>query len=146
MMTSNLPDFISTQKAAAEVALGQDLVPLTSFMIEYATKDPRACYVGVDTRDLEFQKRFPERSFDVGIAEQDELGVATGLAKAGLIPIVQAWSPFTRLRNFDQLRTSLARHRSNVKIISTAVGLVNCSHGATRHDMESLALFAQSLI
>src|ERR1035437_9302384 len=141
MSTPNLSEFASTRRAAAEIALGQNLIPLTSLLIEYASRDPRVCYVGVDTMDLEFQKRFPERAFDVGIAEQDQLGVATGLAKVGMIPVVQAWSPFTPLRNFDQLRTSLARHESNVKIVSTAVGLVNCSHGATHHDMESLALF-----
>ena len=141
MSTANASEFASTKRAAAEIALGQALIPLTSLLIEYAKKDPRVCYVGVDTMDLEFQKLFPERAFDVGIAEQDQLAVATGLAKVGMIPIVQAWSPFTPLRNFDQLRTSLARHQSNVKIVSTAVGLVNCSHGATHHDMESLALF-----
>jgi transketolase len=128
-------------QAAAEIALGQRLTPFTELIIEYAAKDPRICYVGVDTMDVEFQKRFPERAFDVGIAEQNQIGVATGLAKVGMIPVVQAWSPFTPLRNFDQLRTNMARHRANVKIVTTALGLVNCSHGTTHHDLESFALF-----
>ena len=127
--------------AAAEVALGRRLVPFTDLMIEYAARDSRVCYVGVDTMDVEFRDRFPERAFDVGIAEQNQLGVATGLAKAGMIPVLQAWSPFTPIRNFDQLRTSLARHNSNVKIITTALGLINCSHGTTHHDLESVALY-----
>jgi len=127
--------------ARSETKLGYTGLPLSELLIEYAGKDPRVCYVGVDTMDLPFQEKFPERAFDVGIAEQDELGVATGLAKAGMLPVVQAWSPFTPIRNFDQLRTSLARHHANVKIITTALGLANCSHGATHHDMESLALF-----
>ena len=127
--------------ASLETPLGYLGIPLSDLLIEYAEKDPRVCYVGVDTMEVPFQKRFPSRAFDVGIAEQNEMGVATGLAKAGMIPVVQAWSPFTPIRNFDQLRTSLARHKSNVKIVTTALGLVNCSHGATHHDMESLALF-----
>ncbi|HEY3131602.1 MAG TPA: transketolase C-terminal domain-containing protein [Acidobacteriota bacterium] len=129
------------ERATAEIALGVPLTPFTELLIEYASRDPRVCYVGVDTMDVEFQRHFPSRAFDVGIAEQNQLGIATGLAKAGMVPVVQAWSPFTPLRNFDQLRTSLARHHSNVKIVTTALGLVNCSHGATHHDMESLALF-----
>lgn len=128
-------------KAAKEIKLGQKLTPFTDLLLEYAEHDPRVCYVGVDTMDSAFRSRYPERAFDVGIAEQNQLGVATGLARTGMIPVVQAWSPFTPLRNFDQLRTSLARHNSNVKIVTTALGLANCSHGATHHDLESLALF-----
>jgi transketolase len=129
------------ERAAAEVALGRELVPLTRLLLEYAERDSRICYVGVDTMDLEFQARFPDRAFDVGIAEQNQLGVATGLAQMGMIPVVQAWSPFTPLRNFEQLRTSLARHRANVKIVTTSLGLANCSHGTTHHDLETLALY-----
>jgi transketolase len=129
------------ERAAAEIALGRELVPLTRLLLEYAERNSRICYVGVDTMDLAFQARFPDRAFDVGIAEQNQLGVATGLAHMGMIPVVQAWSPFTPLRNFEQLRTSLARHRANVKIVTTSLGLANCSHGTTHHDLETFALY-----
>ncbi len=141
MTSEHNSPYHTLERASAEIALGASLTPFTELLIEYASKDPRVCYVGVDTMDETFQKKFPERAFDVGIAEQDQLGVATGLAKVGLVPVVQAWAPFTPLRNFDQLRTSLARHTANVKIITTALGLVNCSHGTTHHDLESLALY-----
>jgi transketolase len=59
----------------------------------------------------------------------------------GMIPVVQAWSPFTPLRNFEQLRTYFCRHNSNGKIVSIALGLANCSHGTTHHDLESIALY-----
>lgn len=131
----------SLARAAEETPLGYVGVPLSDLLIEYAEKDPRVCYVGVDTMETKFKERFPDRAFDVGIAEQNEMTLATGLARAGAIPVIQAWSPFTPIRNFDQLRTSLARHESNAKIITSTLGLVNCSHGATHHDMESLALF-----
>ncbi|MDP6475540.1 MAG: 1-deoxy-D-xylulose-5-phosphate synthase, partial [Alphaproteobacteria bacterium] len=88
-----------------------------------------------------FAEAYPERAFDVGIAEQDELGLATGLAMQGMIPLIQAWAPFTPLRNFDQLRTYLCRHDCNAKIIGWALGLVNNSHGTTHHDLESIALY-----
>lgn len=113
----------------------------SNLLLKYGRSDPRVCYVGVDTIDPIFAAEFPGRTFDVGICEQDEMTFATGLAKTGLIPVVQGWAPFTPMRNYDQLRTSLARHKANVKIVTSASGLVNCSHGATHHDMESLALF-----
>ena len=140
------PEFIAdriqrAQGDASSLDIAYTGLSMTRALVEAGTKDPRVCFVGADTMDTEFQKRFPERAFDVGIAEQDQLGVATGLARSGMIPFVWGWAPFTPIRNFDQLRTSLARHNANVKIITTSAGLVNCSHGATHHDMESLALF-----
>jgi transketolase C-terminal domain/subunit len=140
------PEFLEDRIARAKSDASLDEIAytglsMTKMLLEAGERDPRVCFVGADTMDLEFQKRFPERAFDVGIAEQDQLGVATGLARSGMIPFVWGWAPFTPIRNFDQLRTSLARHNANVKIITTAAGLVNCSHGATHHDMESLSLF-----
>jgi transketolase len=124
-----------------EISLGSAASSFSELLCEHAARDPRICYVGVDTMDQEFQRRFPERAFDVGIAEQNQLGVATGLARMGMIPVVQAWSPFTPLRNFEQLRTYFCRHNSNGKIVSVALGLANCSHGTTHHDLESIALY-----
>ena len=124
-----------------EISLGSAANSFSELLCAHAALDPRICYVGVDTMDAEFQRRFPDRAFDVGIAEQNELGIATGLARMGMIPVVQAWSPFTPLRNFEQLRTYFCRHNSNGKLITTTLGLANCSHGTTHHDLESIALY-----
>ncbi len=124
-----------------EIPLGSIANVFSEKLHEWADKDPRVCYVGVDTMDVSFQEKYPDRAFDVGIAEQDEIGLSTGLSMQGLIPVMQAWAPFTPLRNFDQLRTYLCRHECNAKIIGWALGLVNNSHGATHHDMESVALY-----
>jgi len=124
-----------------EISLGSAANSFSELLCAHAERDPRICYVGVDTMDAAFQRRFPERAFDVGIAEQNELGIATGLARMGMIPVVQAWSPFTPLRNFEQLRTYFCRHGSNGKLITTTLGLANCSHGTTHHDLESIALY-----
>lgn len=132
---------MSNFRQIEEISVGSAASSFSELLCEHAARDPRICYVGVDTMDQEFQRRFPERAFDVGIAEQDELGVATGLARMGMIPVVQAWSPFTPLRNFEQLRTYFCRHNSNGKLITTTLGLANCSHGTTHHDLESIALY-----
>ena len=132
---------LSLFRQIEEISLGSAASSFSELLCEHAARDPRICYVGVDTMDQEFLRRFPERAFDVGIAEQNQLGMATGLARMGLIPVVQAWSPFTPLRNFEQLRTYFCRHNSNGKIVSVALGLANCSHGTTHHDLESIALY-----
>jgi transketolase len=137
--TSTKP--LSLFRQIEEISLGSAASSFSELLCEHAARDPRICYVGVDTMDQEFQRRFPERAFDVGIAEQNQLGIATGLARMGMIPVVQAWSPFTPLRNFEQLRTYFCRHNSNGKIVSIALGLANCSHGTTHHDLESIALY-----
>ena len=114
---------------------------ISDLLVEYGTADERICYVGVDTVDAAFAAKFPDRVFDVGIAEQNEMTVSAGLAASGMIPVVNAVTPFSPLRNYDQLRTVLARHNSNVKIVARALGVQNISHGATHHDYESLALY-----
>lgn len=134
-------DVARAHGAIREIALGSLADTFSRCLLRYARQNERVCYVGVDTMDSAFEREFPDRAFDVGIAEQNELGLATGLAKVGLIPVVQGWSPFTPLRNFDQLRTYLARHNANVKIFTTTLGLANCSHGTTHHDLESIALY-----
>lgn len=134
-------DMEKAHNAIREIALGSVANTFSECLVRHAKQNDRVCYVGVDTMDTQFKKLFPDRAFDVGIAEQDELGMATGLAKIGLIPVVQGWSPFTPLRNLDQLRTYVARHKANVKIITTTLGLVNCSHGTTHHDLESIAIY-----
>jgi transketolase len=127
--------------SVSEIPLGSIANVFSEKLHEWAEKDDRICYVGVDTMDVAFEKKYPGRAFDVGIAEQDELCMATGLSMQGLIPVIQAWAPFTPLRNFDQLRTYLCRHQCNAKIIGWALGLVNNSHGTTHHDLESIALY-----
>jgi len=140
-MTAEPQAKIRSFRQIEEISLGAAANSFSELLCHYGELDQRVCYVGVDTMDREFQRRFPDRAFDVGIAEQNELGVATGLARMGLIPIVQAWAPFTPLRNFEQLRTYLCRHNCNAKLVTTTLGLTNCSHGTTHHDLESIALY-----
>lgn len=83
---------------------------------------------------------FPERHFDLGITEQNLIGVAAGLAHAGKLPFVLAMAPFVSMRSFEQIRDDCAYNRHNVKIIAPFAGLEAGAWGPTHHAMEDIAL------
>ena len=92
------------------------------------------------TKIGKFQKKFPNRFFNVGIAEQNMFGVAAGLAKAGLIPYVSTMAAFTALRGVEQVRTDICYQNLNCKIIATHAGTSFGSAGSTHHCTEDLAI------
>jgi transketolase len=87
-----------------------------------------------------FTPRFPDRHFDVGISEQNLIGVAAGLAHAGKLPFVLGMAPFVSMRGFEQIRDDCCYNRNNVKFISPFSGLEAGPWGATHHAMEDIAL------
>lgn len=102
--------------------------------------------VGV-TADLEkstnigiFGKAFPERMFNVGIAEQNLFGVAAGLAKTGLIPFASTFAVFASLRAAEQVRTDICYQKLPVKIIATHGGISFGQAGTTHHCTEDIAI------
>ncbi|MCP3989549.1 MAG: transketolase family protein [Actinomycetia bacterium] len=88
----------------------------------------------------EFSQEFPERHFDVGISEQNLVGVAAGLAHAGKIAYVLAMAPFVSMRSFEQIRDDCAYNTNNVKIVALFTGLEAGPWGVTHHATEDLAL------
>ena len=70
------------------------------------------------TKTIEFKKKFPERFFDIGIAEQDMLSTAAGLATCGKIPYVSTFAVFAAGRAYDQIRNSICYPKLNVKILT----------------------------
>jgi transketolase len=86
-----------------------------------------------------FRERFPNRFINVGIAEQNLIGVAAGLANGGLIPFVCGASCFLTARALEQLKADLAYSRANVKICGMSSGLAYGALGATHHSIEDLA-------
>jgi transketolase len=92
------------------------------------------------TKIGKFQEKFPNRFFNVGIAEQNMFGVAAGLAKAGLIPYVSTMAAFTALRGVEQVRTDICYQNLNCKIIATHAGTSFGSAGSTHHCTEDLAI------
>jgi transketolase len=71
------------------------------------------------TQSIQFQKVFSDRYFDMGIAEQNMVGVAAGLALSGKIPIVHSFACFISMRACEQVRTSVAYPNLNVKFVVT---------------------------
>ncbi len=87
-----------------------------------------------------FAAEFPERFFEVGIAEANMIGIAAGLAASGKIPFASTFAVFAPGRCFDQIRVSVAQARLNVKIVSTHAGVTVGEDGASHQALEDLAL------
>lgn len=86
-----------------------------------------------------FQQRFPERSFNMGIAEQNLMAVSAGLALNGKMPYLSTFTSFGSMRAFEQIRTDIAYHNLKVRIVTTHCGMTGNS-GATHAGVEDLAL------
>ncbi|MCI9177725.1 MAG: transketolase family protein [Clostridia bacterium] len=87
-----------------------------------------------------FAKQFPERFKNVGIAEQNLMGVAAGLATYGKIPYVSTFAAFAAGRAYDQIRSSICYPKLNVKICATHAGVTVGEDGATHQMLEDLSL------
>jgi transketolase len=87
-----------------------------------------------------FAKAFPERFFDMGIAEQDMIGTATGLATCGKIPYASSFAAFATGRCYDQIRSSVCYPKNNVKICGTHAGVTVGEDGATHQMLEDISL------
>jgi len=92
------------------------------------------------TRAEYFKKEFPERFFNLGIAEQDILGTAVGLSLDGLIPFACSFAVFLTNRAYDILRISICYNRRNVKIIGSHAGITVGPDGATAQCLEDFAV------
>ena len=92
------------------------------------------------TKTIEFAKSFPERFFDVGIAEQDMISTAAGFATCGKVPYVSTFAVFATGRAYDQIRNSVCYPKLNVKICATHAGVTVGEDGATHQMLEDLAL------
>lgn len=86
-----------------------------------------------------FAKKFPERLVNVGIAEQNLVGVAAGLANGGRLPFVCAASCFLTARALEQIKVDLAYSNANVKLCGMSSGMAYGALGATHHSIEDLA-------
>ena len=87
-----------------------------------------------------FAKEFPDRFFDIGIAEADMMGTAAGLSTCGKIPYVSTFAMFAAGRSYDQIRNSICYPNLNVKICATHAGITVGEDGATHQMIEDLSL------
>ena len=92
------------------------------------------------TRAKAFADKYPNRFFEVGVAEQNMMGVAAGLALSGKIPFVSSYATFSPGRNWDQLRVSVCYSQANVKIAGSHAGLSVGPDGATHQALEDIAM------
>ncbi len=128
-------DKLTTQSTRA--AWGEALLAL-------AKKNKDIVVVSADlaksTRVEEFAKKFPERFFEVGVAEQNMAGVACGLALSDKIPLMTSFGVFSPGRNWDQIRVGICYSKANVKIVSTHCGLSVGPDGASHQALEDIAI------
>lgn len=92
------------------------------------------------TRTESFAKKYPERFFEVGVAEQNLVTVAAGLAKEGKIPFTTSYAMFSPGRNWEQIRTTICYNDVPVKIIGSHAGLSVGPDGATHQALEDMAI------
>jgi len=92
------------------------------------------------TKTEVFKKKFPDRFFDCGIAENNMFAVAAGLATTGMIPFASTFAMFAAGRSFDQVRNSIGYPHLNVKIGATHAGITVGEDGATHQCNEDIAL------
>jgi transketolase len=92
------------------------------------------------TKIGKFEKSFPERFFNVGIAEQNLFGIGAGLALAGYIPFISTFAIFASLRAGEQVRTDICYQNLNCKIIATHSGVSFGQAGSTHHCTEDISV------
>ena len=92
------------------------------------------------TKTSIFAKKYPDRFFDMGIAEANMMGVAAGMASCGKIPYVSTFAAFAAGRAYDQIRSSICYPNLNVKICATHAGITVGEDGATHQMLEDVAL------
>lgn len=116
---------------------------LAKALAELMREDDKICVLDADLSKpngtSSLYKEFPDRCFDVGIAEANMVGVAVGLAAYGYKPIVVTFAPFATRRVCDQIAVSVAYAKQNVKIVGTDPGITAELNGGTHMSFEDIA-------
>lgn len=106
--------------------------------------DPRVVALCADLTDStqmsKFKEAFPERFVEIGVAEQNLVTVASGLARAGKIPFTSSYAAFSPGRNWEQIRTTAALNDQPVKVVGSHAGVSVGPDGATHQMLEDIAL------
>lgn len=110
-------------------------------LYELARQDARVQFIKGDTAYVpDYQTAFPNQYLDVGIAEQNMIGVAAGMAKEGLIPFTYSIVNFASMRCLEQIRNDIAYHNLNIKVVACGAGFDYGALGATHHATEDIAI------
>jgi len=126
-----------SKKIATREAYGEALLQL-------GRENPDVVVLDADlaksTKTYDFGKNFPERFFDMGVAEQNMIGTAAGLAAAGKIPFCSSFAIFASGRAFEQVRNSVAYSALNVKIGASHAGITVGEDGGSHQSVEDIAI------
>ena len=113
-------------------------------LVEAAEKDNRIIGLCADltesTQMLNFKKKYPERFVEIGVAEQNMAGVASGLAAMGKVPAITSYAMFSPGRNWEQIRTTIAYNDQKVVIAGSHAGLSVGPDGGSHQALEDIAL------
>lgn len=117
--------------------------PFGKALVEAGARNPKILGLTADlgkyTDIFPFKEAFPDRFFNIGMAEQNMVGIAAGLARTGFVPFCTTYCVFATRRAYDFIAIGCALSRSNVKIIAGLPGLTT-GYGATHQGIEDLAL------
>ncbi|HEX7651669.1 MAG TPA: transketolase family protein, partial [Candidatus Paceibacterota bacterium] len=112
--------------------------------VEAGKKDPNVVVLCADlaesTRAEWFQKEFPDRFIEIGVAEQNMAAVGSGMAAEGKVPFIASYAAFNPGRNYEQIRTTIALNQANVKVCGMHAGVSVGPDGATHQMLEDLGL------
>jgi len=126
-----------TEKAPTRDGFGKGTV-------EAGRNDPRIVVLCADlaesTRAEWFQKEFPDRFIEMGVAEQNMATVASGMAAAGKVPFIASYAAFNPGRNYEQIRTTIALNQSHVVICGMHAGVSVGPDGATHQMLEDIGM------
>ncbi len=125
------------QEISLRETYGQTLVELGMENPDIVALDADLCR---STMTRFFALKFPERFFDCGVAEQNMVGIAAGLAASGKIPFASTFAVFAPGRCFDQIRMSIAQPQLNVKLVTTHGGISVGEDGTSHQSIEDLSL------
>lgn len=129
-MDTNLANDMSTRKAFSKA------------ITEFGLKDERVFTVAADSESRfgAFIKEAPERAINVGIAEQNAMSIAAGLAFCGKVPFISTYATFLTMRACEQIRTDIAFANLNVRVVGTNVGASSDWLGFTHQALEDIGL------
>lgn len=141
------PDFIERLSAEDPFAGGEQQATRYSYaeaIIEVGEQYPDVVVLDADVaksiKTTKFRDKFPERSFNFGIAEQNMMAAAAGMATTGLIPFASTYAMFASMRALDQLRNSIHYPCLNVKVAASHSGITPGPDGVTHQAQEDLSI------
>lgn len=122
---------------ATRDAYGQSLVRLGESNSELFVMDAD---LSMSTKTSCFAQRFPERFFNAGVAEQNMIGIASGLSKTGKVVVASTLAVFAPGRSYDQIRNTMVHSNCNVKVVVTHAGISVGKDGSSHQSIEDIAL------